>query len=439
MQFILQYIKNLFTKEFETDFEPSKEDLLALENIKLNKDKEVVLIDNNEVSSDKKEVDTFKNHLSLLIDIYEEVEILEEKGNGFNGEEIYYFRGINYKNSVSYQTLIREPSITQISFLFFLLDIVNNTPKNTLSHFHNRYLSNIFESILKGKVKLSKKEFDKLFLFENENWTYDVKTGYRSCSSSVDGCVSSFDISNYVLLDKAIAYSFNKPLSKKVIKHIQKTYILKVHPSSQRFYVSIKAHRILINSKYIESEIPFFLLPDYFGKKINKLLLKTEEMKAVIFSEILRIHSKKSREFAKSNKKIDELIERIGLDFFEETTLTIIDSVVKFKSHLKIIGSTKYYQKLFEENITIVFALFTTLDRLLLIEKIPSNNLILIIIRSYSLKGDEKGLGNGSMKIGNLCITLLAENYNTEGKEKLQKLYNETKYKRLKNRIDKAL
>ena len=137
----------------------------------------------------------------------------------------------------------------------------------------------------------------------------------------------------------------------------------------------------------------------------------------------------------------------MGVEFFTDISIKILDLVTEYKPNVRLVcflrdrkqPYRKYYIRMFEENMILVFNLLITLEELVLVEKLSSSTLITIIKRSYSLKDDIVFLGRGSIKIGNICIKILASNLVENGEEALRNLNNETRYKNLKKKITKAL
>lgn len=434
MKSLFLYIKQLF----KPSFTPSDEDLQVLEKQSVNENEDFTYFEDTTKVS-KKNIAPHNIHLTTLLTIYKEVELLLEEDLAINTDEDPNLRYKKYYlNSATYNNLTNQSSKVRISFLFFLLEIVNNTPKNTITHFHDFFLANLFNSILERDLNFSASDFDAFFFFVNKNWTYveDTKNiyGRRYSSLTADKCVIYFNIDYSLLIEKSRQYSFKKSLNKKVIAYLKEKHITRVHPSVIQFNYTPTAYRILQNNKYLENKSPFFLLPDNFGKNVNKLLVNTDE-NTVLFSELLQLFAEKLR----VEKEIDAIVPKIDPDFFITTSLKIIDYAVRFKPHLRLMEKSKYYQSLFDENIEIIYELINTLERLSLSKKITSDDLFIIIKRSYSLKEGAIGLGKGTVKIGNLCIQLLANNYGKKGITILKKLHTETSYKRLKKKIDTTI
>lgn len=430
----MKFLLTFFRKLFISGFEPSEEDFLAIENIKLPKDKGVVLIDNDKVSSDT-EVDTFNNFLTHLIDIYEEIDIIEENSGG----KTYSFKDIKYDNSNTHYNLINKASNIRVSFLHFLLDLVNNTPKNKVSHFHDRFISHIFNSVLETKLKLSEKDLDKFFFFRNENWIYDEVLHRKTLSYPVEHCMAFFDISTEILIKKIEAYSYKNPLSKKLLDFYKNSRTLSRYLFIERPLNRRTVYRVLTNTKYLENKLPFFLLEDYFGKKTNKILLRINEVKGILFSELLQLLSSETKETDKKERQINELIEKIETNFFVTTSIDMLKLVSGFKPLLEIEYTDRYFSRMFIENINITLQLLKILQRLILTQEVPINILETIILRSHHLKEDEYRLGRESIKLGNICIEILANDYGKKGTEKLVDINEKTTYKRLKNKISKEL
>lgn len=434
MKNILDYFKSLFIPEVKVEFEPSEEDLSILNTIEAAKD-EISLIEPAPV------ITPYEANLSKLLKIYEEADIILKD---IEDSRRLNLKGVDYDISDTYQELIIEPSKVKISFLYFILKLIETPPRNTFTHFHKQFLSNIFNSIIATKVNLSNKDFENFILFENKNRLFYKESKDDYSFEAIDECFKNFRVDQSLILQKAAVYSYKKKLTEATLKQLREEYLLNRHPSVGRIFYNAKSiYRIFTNTKYVPNKIPFFLLTDYFGKKVNQLLLNSNDTKSSLFSEFLQSIATDK----KLNDKQHQLIENMGVDFFTDTSIKILDLVAVYKSDLRLVcfwngrkeRYRKLYNRMFEENITVVFRLLTVLDELVLLEKLSSSTLIIIIERSYTHRTNIEFLGAGAVKIGNVCIKILASQLVENGEEALKNLYNKTKYKSLKKKITKEL
>lgn len=409
MNFILKYINQLFTPKFK----PSEEDLSVLEHIS----KETVHDQNIEVQKE----DEVSSNLKFLLLIYDELEAERKKAllNKYGSFEI------DFTESSTYYELINEPHRRRISFLCFMIQLVKKEIEEA-PHFNTLFISKLFNAVLNTRLNLSEQNIVDFFLLSNSNE------------------LAYFHIHTDILLEKIKTYSNENEISKKLIALIRKKVFVNLYGSSYETTTYKKASRILTNWKFRAYKIPFLLLPDYFGNKVNAILVNSEKQKAINLSEILQLLSSPKKE-AIYTKKVTTLIIGIGVESFTSLTIEILKLASEFKPKLRSTAywsstekkhiKTTSYIGMFEENLIIVSELLKTLKREALVQNISSDIVAKIAKRSYSLK-DNTRLRKGTATLGNLCLDLLAYDLGCEGKEKLKELYNETTYKRVKKRIN---
>lgn len=411
MKFFLKYIKAFFKPKFQ----PSEQDLLILEGKENEVKGALQKIENSKLN-------TYDLNVNLLVNIYEEVDIIREK---IYGTDNYYLKKIDYKNSIVYYDLLSSDSKTRIQFLYFILKLVNNSFNKKVTHFHKEFLSNLFNSILQTEIEFQDEDFLNFLNFKNRNRI-------------------PFEISKKLLFKIIITYSFKNTLSEEFLKLIRKRFVLEVNLSAYDYNYTEPVYRVLTNAKYFNRKIPFFLLPDYFGNKVNGLFFKMDEDNAIVFSEVLQLSSLNLKKDS-FYPKVQKLINDIGTLFFIETCIKVLEFVGRFKPKVRITCSlyhneenyicSKFYAGMFQENFTIVYGLLKTLERETIVQNIPPSILVKIAKRSYSLKENER-LRKGATKLGDLCLKLMAYNYGSRSEKILKKFYTEITYKRVRKKID---
>ncbi len=409
MNFILKYINQLFTPKFK----PSEEDLSVLEHIS----KETV--HNKDIEAQKE--DEADSNLKFLLLIYNELKAERKKGllNKYGSFEI------DFTESSTYYELISEPYKRRISFLYFMVQLVKKEIKEA-PHFDTLFISRFFNTILNTKLNLSEQNIVDFFLLSNSNE------------------FPHFHIHTDILLEKIETYSNENEISKKLITLIRKKVFVNLYGSSYETTAYKKASKLLTNWKFRAYKIPFLLLPDYFGNKVNAILINSEQQKAMNLSKVLCLLSSPQKK-VNYHKEITQLITLIGIKPFTNLTNDILKLASSFKPKIRVTAfwsstekkhiKTTSYIGMFEENLIIVSELLKTLKREALVHNISSDIIAKIAKRSYSLK-DNIRLRKGTTTLGNLCLELLAYDLGSEGKEKLKELYNETTYKRVKKRIN---
>lgn len=400
MKLLLSYFRDLFKPEFK----PSEDDLIILED-------NINSCINDTETIKRKENTTNETHLklNLISIIYNETETLKtyERRNS-----------VLIKESTAYYDLISESSEFRIQFLYILLDCINKDTVQRKTNYDRYFLYDLFNAILETKIDLTDEDFINFFQFKERIY-------FRS------------NISYQLLINKIFNYPIKKNISKALID------ILKTD-KKQNYY---KTKRILTNYQYRNNEIPFFLLPDYFGKKTNTFLLNIEKDNAISLSKTLQFIILNETKNNKSHQqKTDSLVKKLGLNNFVNHSITLLETGANFKPKVKIYCHTLYsqekrtcyktYDRMESENIQLVLGLLKFLIKKSLTKNIPINILEVFIKRGYSFKDDELKLGKNSTQIGSLCISILGYNYNEQGIKKLKEIYSETKYKRVKKEID---
>lgn len=407
MKNFITYLKEVFKPSFQT----SEDAILVTQKHNLEEDLDVLDT-------------TIKEHnvnLETLLAIYDELEVEIERVN----LNEYRFEEIEFLQSFTYYDFIGEPSNVRVSFLYFLIVVAKDSPES-ISHFDQLFISDLFNSILGTNVDLTEKDIFNFYSF------------------SKNKRVLNFHIPTKLLIKKIRDYAIQNTLSERLISHIQKNILLNLYPITYESATFEEANRIVTDYKYREEEIPFFLLPDYFGKKVNTILLTMDKTKAIAFSEILQMISLDELDTVKK-EEIQEVIKYIGIDAFIKISNDILKVAASFKPKLKMsvywyevdkkYSHTKNYFKMFHENVVIVSGILKMLNSYALIKEVPISILETILKRSYTLK-KELRLGKYSTDLGDLCLKILASDYGEEGVEKLKEIYNETKYKRVRKKID---
>lgn len=417
MKFLLTYFRNLFTKEFESEFEPSEEDLLAIENIKLHKD---MFSFEEESTSDRQEEKDYqeKINLNLLLEIYDEAK-LKTDITSFNSTVI------NFKELDEYNSFLKEDSETKVQFLYFLIKMIK-TPLLETSNIDERFKAKLFGSILETKLIITNKNMIDFFLFWNKQEFFCLWVPER------------------IIIQKVKQLAKDKRINNELIKILER-YVFRYSRLSS--YENEVYLRVITDYKYRKETIPFFLIPDNFGKNTNKVLLNSEEEQAILLSNILELLSLKKKTKSQE-EKLEQALKEIDGDFFLHTCINLLEFSANFKPKMVMIFFWQSWKKkkillkeylgMCNENLTIVFELVKILQQKELINKIPIEIITTIAKRSYTVK-QEFRLSSGATKLGDLSIEILVSNFESKGKLKLKEIYNEVPYKKVKKKIDEIL
>lgn len=407
MKFIFKHIRQLFKPKFK----PSEEDLLILRNKKNN---------NESFKEVEDRSNEYHSNLKVLLTIYNEAKLKTKK---------VYFEAayIEFKKIIEYKHLIHQHSEVRISFLYFIIKVVK-IPPGSVAHIDEGFKTTLFASILATKLHLTNKNIVDFFFFWKSKDYYYLK------------------IPLSLLVKKMTDLSDEKNINNTLIRVLQAHIRNDVGVSDYSTYEKEieRIDRVITDYKFKKENIPFFLLSDFFGNKVNTILLDLNEEKAVVLSQILQIIAiKKRTEFQK--QKVEELINQIGIDFFLDFSINSLQSITVFKPKIKLntfwddYEQKNVYEKsyigMFNENILIIYGLLIVLEEISLIKKTPINHIKMIAKRSYTLKKEFR-LGRSSTKLGDLCIEILAKNYEEEGEKKLKEIYNEITYKNVQKKID---
>lgn len=409
MKFIISYIKQLFKPNFEL----SEEDI------------EILKVDtvDNEDSKETEEISTYQDedHLDLLLGIYNEAVL--------NDDKLFVASGFfNFIYLSEYKYLIAQNSERIISFLYFLIEVIKLNPART-SHISEAFKTKLFADILATELNLTNSHLIDFFVFWKSIEKYKSKFSFQLITKKI-----------ILLSDKE---SINKELLSLLKRYINYNINSYRYNKSSHKYIE-QFYRVITNNEFKDNSIPFVLLPDFFGKKVNKICLTFDKKNDNWLSKFLQILSSKGKERVKK-QKITKVIENVNEADFIDICIQILELASVFKpklrltiiwqSYLKKYVCRKDYFGMFNENILIIHGILEFLIEKSAIKKVSLSTIVIITKRSYIAK-QEIRLGSSTTKLGDLGLEILGYHYGEEGKEKLQEIYNEISYKKVRKKID---
>lgn len=408
MKFILKYLTQLFKPKFI----PTKEDLLILENKVNNKE--------NTFETKQDKIAEYHVNLDILLTIHEQAKQKTKK--------VYFDSGyIEFKKLDIYKNFIKQHSEIRVSFLYFLIKVLN-IPPASVYHIQTHFKTALFASVLSTKLNVTDKVLHDFFIFWKSKDYYALK------------------IPLHLLTKKITDFSSEHNLSKAFLSTLEKyaTHIPTVDGYNTHEKDNDRIYRTIINQKFKKEAPIFFLLPDYFGKKVTEILLQKDHKHKEALATILYLVSLKKK---KNNQKqqTQDAIDTLGKGLFQKEAIEILRIASAFKPKLKLAVfwhgylrknvCVKSYFKMFDENVMIICGLLHLLTEHNLIRKLPLQTISAITKRSYTLKQNIK-LARSSTKLGDTCIEILALHCGKEGKKELKNIYNEFTYKNVRRKIE---
>ncbi|WP_405205206.1 hypothetical protein [Aquimarina sp. LLG6339-5] len=406
----------------KSKFEITKKELESIDNPTINKE------DSQEENTIN--VDTtpfFKGSFSALSDT-----IFKEATEKFKINRYNYWAP-KFTSLKSYKFLSEQQVSFKRDFLYWITNEIINletAPEASVHKLKSQYLNEILNLLLRFNLHFKENDFKYFMNLWVEYPTYVTIGSITSrlrAKSERDGISEEF-------------YNYLK-------------IFLKSPRFNNHFYSYYKTARNTIqkilhtytNDK--EENHPLFLLvSDPFADYINKFLKNSNQKEQDAYCIIFKTFET-NKEFYNPFKLlvlVQKHIDVIGENVYKRQIIEFIKKASIFKpkmsnlrvekvtynSGLEVQYNCQYIKK---ENISILKSMILSLATFNN-KKSLIPHLLKIINRSFS-NAKALRLGETSQSLGKLCIYTLAFQYDQKGKEELNKLYQETTYKGIKNEI----
>lgn len=368
----------------------------------------------------------------LIIEIYEEAKL------SFNAEE-HNLWAEDLDGLESYKNLISKSKQEQKEFILFLLNriIDQELHLKKIKKISDRFKSEIVNRLLRFRLPFNEEEIHFLMGYLIKD---DGKLGYW---------VSIKLVVNQL---KPLINNRFSDLFLKFLKSFLNSDILNTTGfDSYTAQISIIQRVLQNNSGHYRQDSPvipiplYLLIPDYFGKFVNKKVLSLETDQKEALSELMyKFSAYPNIETPKDYYNINKfIIDKIEIDKLKNYCKVFLERASLFKPKVRMIYSyTDYrghfyyckYEPISKENLTVIrgFVFLTAYFKL--------NNCLpdlhKLIERSYS-KTDGFALGNGHKTVGEPCVQVLMHYFGNKGHKILIDIYKKTKFKSLKSRIEK--
>ncbi len=370
-------------------------------------------------------------------DIYEELlgTLLYEarKVSGLEDDRLFetYLRDLE-----SFNFLVKQPKSEKKEFAIYLLQrteeqLLKKDKDKNKRPLPSTFVITIANRLLKTTFAFTEKELMFLLNF----WKHDF----------------SYPLSLKVLINQVTQFSNTQPISNDFNTFLHSFLQCKNIKENDflSYITSVSAiERVLMNNSgfYFEDGTPLFLLlPDTFGQWANQTITTLVDSGAEGIVRLLKILSQESQ--IKTPTDIAEILQNIDFEInkkeLQHSITIFIEEAHKYKPKIKKLynrqggyGLQTYndYAPMYDENIT-------TLNGMVLLAGHYKINACMIPLqklteRCYVHRGPNM-LGKKAKILGNSCIHVLAHCFGEKGHARLHELYEFSKYKSIKTRIEK--